>query len=80
MGLADRRTAAYEAGDECRTLLMLIAEVEKEELTRWVPSAQFWTQVKSVLAADCILGCNPLFAPSPPGHRHLRARTGTGIR
>jgi hypothetical protein len=41
-----------------------IAEIEKEELTRGVPSAQFWTQVQGVLAADCILGCNPLVAPS----------------
>ncbi len=29
-----------------------------------MPSAQFWTQVQGVLAADCILGCNPLVAPS----------------
>ncbi len=34
-------TAAYEAEDVCRT-----------ELTRGVPSAQFWTQVQGVLAAD----------------------------
>jgi hypothetical protein len=32
--------------------------------TRGVPSDQFWTQVPCVLAADCILGCNPLVTPS----------------
>jgi hypothetical protein len=35
-------------------------------LTRGLPSAQFWTQVLTVLgvlAADCNLGCNPLVAP-----------------
>ena len=57
-------TAAYDAEDVCRTLPNWIKEIEKEELTRGVPSAQFWTQVQGVLAADCILGCNPLVAPS----------------
>jgi hypothetical protein len=60
MGLVD----AYDAADVCRTLPRWIAEDEKEELTRGVPSAQFWTQVQGVLAADCILGCSPLVAPS----------------
>ena len=55
---------AYEAEDLCRILATWIAGVEKEELTRGVPSAQFWTQVQGVLAAECILGCNPLVAPS----------------
>jgi hypothetical protein len=54
----------YDAADVCRTLPRWKAEVEKEELTRGVPSAQFWTQVQGVLGADCILGCNPLIAPS----------------
>jgi hypothetical protein len=35
-------TAAYDAADVCRTLPRWIAEVEKEELTRGVPSAGRW--------------------------------------
>ncbi len=38
--------------------------MEKEELIQGVPSSQFWTQVQGLLKADCILGCNPLVAPS----------------
>ena len=56
--------AAYEAEEMCRALPRWIAEVELDELSRGVPSAQFWTQVQGVLEAGCILGCNPLVAPS----------------
>ena len=57
-------SAAYDAEDLCAALPAWIAEVDKDEGTRGVPSAQFWTQVQGVLGADCILGCNPLVAPS----------------
>jgi hypothetical protein len=60
--------ATYEAEVMCEALPRWIAGVEPEEQSRpgpgGVPSAQFWTQVQGVLEVDCILGCNPLVAPS----------------
>ena len=57
-------TAAYEAEDTCVALPRWIAGVEHDELSRGVPSAQFWTQVQGVIEAGCVIGCNPLVAPS----------------
>ena len=71
---------AYDAEDVCGALTTWIAGVEKEELTRGVPSAQFWTQVQGVLMAECILGCNPLVAPSAftRAYRNWGTREGWG--
>lgn len=63
-------SAAYGAEDLCAALPAWIAGVDKEEGTRGVPSAQFWTQVQGVLEADCVLGCNPLVAPSVFARAH----------
>jgi hypothetical protein len=38
--------------------------VDQDELSKSVPSAQFWTQVQGVIEAGCIIECNLLVAPS----------------
>ena len=55
---------AYDAPDICAALPAWIARVEKEESSKGVASAQFWSRVQEVLDAECIVGCNPLVAPS----------------
>ena len=55
---------AYDARDACAVLPAWVAQVEKEEDTKGVASAQFWSGVHAVLNAECIVGCNPLVAPS----------------
>jgi len=55
---------AYNARDVCAALPAWVAQVEKEEATKGVASAQFWSGVRAALDADCIVGCNPLVAPS----------------
>jgi hypothetical protein len=49
--------AAFEAEVVCAALPRWIAGVDQDELSRGVPSAQFWTQVQGVLEVGCILGC-----------------------
>jgi hypothetical protein len=48
----------------CASLPGWIAQVEKEETLKGVPSAQFWNVLGASLAIDCIIGCSPLVAPS----------------
>ena len=72
--------AAYEAEDVCAALPRWIAGVDQDELSRGIPSAQFWTQVQEVIEASCIIGCNPLVAPSafPCAYRTWGTREGWG--
>ena len=48
----------------CGALPAWIADIEQAEASKGVPSAQFWTQVQSVLHWDCILGCKLHVTPS----------------
>jgi hypothetical protein len=41
-----------------------IAQVEKENTSKAVPSAQFWKELRASLALDCVIRCSPLVAPS----------------
>lgn len=56
--------AAYGKEEFYGALPRWIADMERIEASKGVPSAQFWTQLQSVLGGDLILGCNPLIAPS----------------
>ena len=57
-------TVEYDPEEMCASLPGWIAQVEKEETSKGVPSAQFWKELRTALALDCIVGCNPLVAPS----------------
>ena len=57
-------TIKYDPEEMCASLPGWIAQVEKEETSKGVPSAQFWKEPRTSLALDCIVGCNPLAAPS----------------
>ena len=57
-------TIEYEPEEMCAALPGWIAQVEKEETAKGVPSAQFWKEVKTALDLDCVFGCSPLVAPS----------------
>ena len=57
-------TTAYAPHDVCAALPAWVAQVEKDEATKGVPTSQFWHGVRAVLDAECIVGCNPLVAPS----------------
>jgi hypothetical protein len=48
----------------CASLPGWIAQVEQEETSKGIPSAQFWKELRASLALDCIIGCSPLVAPS----------------
>ena len=48
----------------CAALPGWVAQVEKDEASRGVASAQFWHGVRVILDAECVVGCNPLVAPS----------------
>ena len=54
----------YDASDVCAVLPAWVAQVEKEEDTKGVASAQLWTGIRAVLDAECIVGCNQLVGPS----------------
>ena len=56
--------SAYDARDVCAALPAWAAQVDKEETSKGVASAQFWHGVRAVLDAECVVGCNPLVAPS----------------
>ena len=55
---------AYEAENVCAALHAWVAQIDREEASHGVASSQFWYQLRTVLEADCIVGCNPLVAPS----------------
>ena len=57
-------TAAYDPEDVCAALPAWVAQVEKDEATKGVATSQFWHGVRAALNAECIVGCNPLVAPS----------------
>ena len=57
-------TAAYDPQDVCAALPAWVAQVEKDEATKGVATSQFWHGIRAVLDAECIVGCNPLVAPS----------------
>ena len=57
-------TAAYDSEDVCAALPAWVAQVEKDEATKEVATSQFWHGVRAALNAECIVGCNPLVAPS----------------
>ena len=48
----------------CAALPGWVAQVEKDEASRGVASAQFWHGVRVIVDAECVVGCNPLVAPS----------------
>ena len=48
----------------CAALLGWVAQVEKDKASRGVACAQFWHGVRVILDAECVVGCNPLVAPS----------------
>ena len=48
----------------CITLPAWAAQAEKDEATNGVATSQFWHSIWAVLDAECIVGCNPLIAPS----------------
>ena len=48
----------------CAALPGWVAQVEKDESSRGVASAQFWHGVRIIVEAECVVGCNPLVAPS----------------
>ena len=50
--------------DVCAALPGWIAQVEKEEASKGVPSAQFWKRIRMAFDLDCVIGCSPLVAPS----------------
>ena len=54
----------YDEEDLIRALPGWIAQVEREERTRGVPSHQLWRGICRAFQADLIWGCNPLVAPS----------------
>jgi ribonuclease HI len=72
--------AAYGKEELCGALPAWIADIEQAETSKGVPSAQFWTQVQSVLHGDCILGCNPLVASSAftRAYKCLQSQEGWG--
>ena len=57
-------TVEYDPEEMCASLPGWIAQADKEETSEVVPSAQFWKELRTSLALDCIVGCNPLAAPS----------------
>ena len=65
-GLWALLVAGYDPQDLCTALPGWTAQAEKdsEESSRGVASQQFWLGIRAVLEADCIVGCNPLMAPS----------------
>jgi len=54
----------YDEEELIRALPSWIAQVEREERTRGVPSHQLWRGICRAFQADLIWGCNPLVAPS----------------
>ena len=48
----------------CAALPSWVTQLEQDEASRGVVSAQFWHSVQGILGAKCIVGCNPLVAPS----------------
>jgi hypothetical protein len=57
-------TVEYDPEGVCASLPGWIAQVEQEETSKGIPSAQFWKELRASLALDCIIGCCPLVAPS----------------
>jgi len=57
-------TVEYDPEGVCASLPGWIAQVEQEETSKGIPSAQFWKELRASLALDCIIGCSPLVAPS----------------
>ena len=56
--------SGYDLADLCSVLPAWITEVEQAEASRGVPSAQFMQHLRTALDADCVVGCQPLVAPS----------------
>lgn len=57
-------TTVYDPEYMIRALPQWIAQTQKEEHSRGVPSLQLWRGICRAFQADVIVGCNPLVAPA----------------